>query len=124
MLRLHALCAEHVLAGKSVSLRKNRSRRLQCAVQCVISDQTEHAKLESSILCRYVLQVVALVANDLLVVANAGDSRCIACRGGVAHAMTNDHKPTDELEAARIRKVAISSPPTVVPLFLCPNLAL
>lgn len=55
-------------------------------------------------------QVVALIAKDSLVVANAGDSRCIASRNGVAHAMSHDHKPTDEVEATRISKVALFRP--------------
>ena len=38
-------------------------------------------------------------------VANAGDSRCVACRRGRALALTHDHKPTDSIEAQRIAKV-------------------
>lgn len=38
-------------------------------------------------------------------VANAGDSRCVMCRGGRAIAMTVDHKPNDEAEHDRILKV-------------------
>ena len=49
--------------------------------------------------------VVAMILKDNLIVANAGDSRCVASRNGTAHAMTHDHKPTDEDEAARIQKV-------------------
>ena len=51
--------------------------------------------------------MVALVAKDKLIVANAGDSRCVASRDGVAHAMTHDHKPTDDEESARIFKVGL-----------------
>ena len=51
------------------------------------------------------LQVVALVKGNTLVVANAGDSRCVCSRGGEAVAMTQDHKPTDTEEFNRITKV-------------------
>ncbi|KAK9805386.1 hypothetical protein WJX73_009935 [Symbiochloris irregularis] len=48
--------------------------------------------------------VVALVRGQQLLVANAGDSRCVACHNGEAVAMTQDHKPTDGPEMARITK--------------------
>ncbi|CAH8603553.1 unnamed protein product [Schistosoma bovis] len=37
-----------------------------------------------------------------LYVANAGDSRAVLCRGGAAVDLSNDHKPEDEDEKARI----------------------
>ena len=37
-------------------------------------------------------------------VANAGDSRCVLCRGGQAVELSFDHKPEDEPEKARIEK--------------------
>ena len=49
--------------------------------------------------------MVALVRGNQLLVANAGDSRCVACHEGEAVAMTHDHKPTDAPEHARITKV-------------------
>ncbi|KAK9818683.1 hypothetical protein WJX74_005666 [Apatococcus lobatus] len=48
--------------------------------------------------------VVALVRGTKLLVANAGDSRCVMSRGGKAVAMTHDHKPTDTEEHDRIIK--------------------
>jgi Protein phosphatase 2C len=47
-------------------------------------------------------------AADVRQVANAGDSRCVMCRGGRAVAMTVDHKPNDEGEHDRILKVPFS----------------
>ncbi|XP_065174095.1 LOW QUALITY PROTEIN: probable protein phosphatase CG10417 [Atheta coriaria] len=48
--------------------------------------------------------VVALLKEDTLYVANAGDSRCIVCRGGKAIDMSFDHKPEDQIERDRIVK--------------------
>lgn len=45
------------------------------------------------------------MSDGELVVANAGDSRCVACRNGRAIAMTVDHKPNDDAEHDRIKKV-------------------
>lgn len=48
--------------------------------------------------------VVALLNNNELFVANAGDSRCVVCRDGKAMDMSFDHKPEDTEELERIRK--------------------
>lgn len=48
--------------------------------------------------------VVALVHDNNIYVANAGDSRCIICRKGQAIEMSVDHKPEDEPEMERIIK--------------------
>lgn len=48
--------------------------------------------------------VCALIRNDELIVANAGDSRCVLSRGGKAVALTEDHKPMNEEEFSRITK--------------------
>jgi serine/threonine protein phosphatase PrpC len=54
--------------------------------------------------------VVALLSGAELLVANAGDSRCVASRRGAAVAMTTDHKPTDAGENERIRKARAARP--------------
>lgn len=48
--------------------------------------------------------VAAILRGRQLWVANAGDSRCIVCRGGKVVEMSFDHKPEDELEFNRIQK--------------------
>jgi protein phosphatase 2C family protein 2/3 len=46
--------------------------------------------------------LAALVTGDRLVIANAGDSRAVLCRGGRPLALSVDHKPGAAGEAARI----------------------
>ncbi|XP_024371750.1 probable protein phosphatase 2C 60 isoform X1 [Physcomitrium patens] len=48
--------------------------------------------------------VVALIRGRNLIVANAGDSRCIISRRGQAENLSVDHKPELELEKERINK--------------------
>ena len=43
-------------------------------------------------------------ANRKVYFANAGDSRAIICRGGIAYAMSIDHKPDLDTEKNRIYK--------------------
>ncbi|KAE9452138.1 hypothetical protein C3L33_15952, partial [Rhododendron williamsianum] len=47
---------------------------------------------------------VAIVRNNQLVVANAGDSRCVISRKGQAYNLSRDHKPDLEAERERILK--------------------
>lgn len=46
--------------------------------------------------------VVALIKDKQIFVANAGDSRCVLCRGGKALDLSADHKPEDLIEKTRI----------------------
>ena len=48
--------------------------------------------------------VVAMLRDNELYVANAGDSRCVLCRDGKALDMSVDHKPEDAIEKDRIEK--------------------
>ncbi|XP_038714086.1 probable protein phosphatase 2C 21 [Tripterygium wilfordii] len=47
---------------------------------------------------------VAIIQNNQLVVANAGDSRCVLSRKGQAYNLSKDHKPDLEVEKDRILK--------------------
>ncbi|VDK68607.1 unnamed protein product [Litomosoides sigmodontis] len=45
---------------------------------------------------------VVVVFKDKVVVSNAGDSRAVMCRNGVAVELSIDHKPEDDIERRRI----------------------
>ncbi|KAK6147845.1 hypothetical protein DH2020_018757 [Rehmannia glutinosa] len=45
---------------------------------------------------------VTIIQNNQLLVANAGDSRCVKSRKGQAHDLSKDHKPDIALEKRRI----------------------
>ncbi|XP_077238150.1 putative protein phosphatase 2C 11 [Tasmannia lanceolata] len=47
---------------------------------------------------------VAIIRNNRLIVANAGDSRCVISRKGQAYNLSRDHKPELEVEKERILK--------------------
>ncbi|KAI7724978.1 hypothetical protein M8C21_011199 [Ambrosia artemisiifolia] len=47
---------------------------------------------------------VAIIRNNQLVVANAGDSRCVISRKGQAYDLSTDHKPQLPVEKERIYK--------------------
>ena len=48
--------------------------------------------------------VTVFITNEEYIVANAGDSRAVLCRDAVPVALSEDHKPNDERESARIHK--------------------
>lgn len=45
-----------------------------------------------------------ITGEGKMICANAGDSRCVLCRGGKAHPLSTDHKPTLDSELKRIQK--------------------
>jgi len=47
---------------------------------------------------------VLMLVNNLLVCANAGDSRCVVAEGGRAVPLSIDHKPQNKKERERIYK--------------------
>ncbi|KAL7484845.1 hypothetical protein ACHAW6_010461, partial [Cyclotella cf. meneghiniana] len=63
---------------------------------CNLPDHPVHAGCTS---------VVAVIVQNTLVVANAGDSRAVLCRaGGLAEPLSFDHKPLQKREMNRITK--------------------
>lgn len=61
---------------------------------------------ESSDLANYVgcTACVALITKTEIYVANAGDSRAVLCKNGIAINMSEDHKPDTEAEKRRIER--------------------
>ncbi|CAI9772320.1 unnamed protein product [Fraxinus pennsylvanica] len=47
---------------------------------------------------------VAIIRDNQLIIANAGDSRCVISRNGQAYNLSRDHKPDLEVERERILK--------------------
>lgn len=46
---------------------------------------------------------VILIKDNIITVANAGDSRCVIASDGRAEDLSEDHKPENEIEKARIQ---------------------
>jgi len=65
-------------------------------------EQTMESMMLDSIGCT--ANVILVEPKKRLVVANAGDSRSVLCRGGKALPLSEDHKPDNEEEKARIEK--------------------
>jgi len=51
---------------------------------------------------------VVLITPEFIYCANAGDSRAVACVGGLAVELSKDHKPEDPTELERITKAGSS----------------
>jgi serine/threonine protein phosphatase PrpC len=49
--------------------------------------------------------VAAYIENNVLVIANVGDSRAVLCHAGKARALSSDHKPQRDSERLRIMKM-------------------
>lgn len=72
------------------------SRMMNGRKVCNLPDHPIHAGCTS---------VVAVIVENTLTVANAGDSRAVICRkGGVVEALSLDHKPMQVREMTRITK--------------------
>jgi serine/threonine protein phosphatase PrpC len=63
--------------------------------------------------------VTALIRNGNLIVSNAGDCRAVISKGGVAEALTSDHRPSREDERDRIESLVNFLTIVLVYLFLC-----
>ena len=62
--------------------------------------------------------VTALIRNGNLIVSNAGDCRAVISRGGVAEALTSDHKPSRKDEKERIETQVIDDDDSNFPVSL------
>lgn len=78
------------IAGLDLASNENRPQRQICTLK----DHPIHAGCTS---------VVVVLIGNKVVVANAGDSRCVLSRaGGLAKALSFDHKPSQKREIDRI----------------------
>lgn len=48
--------------------------------------------------------IASIISPTFTIIANAGDSRSILCKGGKTIPMSDDHKPTNKIETERIEK--------------------
>lgn len=89
--------AKEIIEGL-ISPRKSGEFKGQ--MDCMSSDEGAnsdyHGPTAGSTAC------VAIIQNTQLLVANAGDSRCVLSRKGQAYDMSRDHKPDLEAEKQRI----------------------
>eukprot|EP00743_Colponemidia_sp_Colp-15_P000901 GILK01000994.1.p1 GENE.GILK01000994.1~~GILK01000994.1.p1 ORF type:complete len:362 (-),score=45.61 GILK01000994.1:171-1223(-) len=79
------------------------ARETGIQVRLSANGQPEETDENDSVVNSGCTAVVALKCGNQLIVANAGDSRCVLSRNGVAVEMSLDHKPDLETEKARIR---------------------
>ena len=105
--------------GKKVS--EYLMATLKLLIVAGIGPEKDHNKIESALLNAFNIAdnsvrsikkqgstaLVVLLIDDVLYIANAGDSRAVLCReqdGQINITTTNDHKPTYESEKIRIEK--------------------
>jgi len=91
--------------GADDSNETNSSNENEAAETITGSDMYENERMQRTAgTTAGCTAVVAVIVEGELVVANAGDSRCVFSRKGRAVAMSRDHKPQDLDEADRIHK--------------------
>ena len=89
---------------KMMFLRKLEQQQAGTAppsIEASASSSTHEPNIADSAGCT---AVSVLITKDEYIVANAGDSRAVLSRGGACFALSEDHKPNDEKETARILK--------------------
>lgn len=98
---------EEALSDDSLSCGESRQSAEAAASAGPFSDLRPHPRKGGVGVESGATAVVAVLGVDsegsFLTVANAGDSRCVLCRAdGSAENMSEDHKPEDALELARV----------------------
>jgi protein phosphatase 1G len=76
-------------------------RRLEQQMGSAEDAQTAESNIADTAGCT---AVTVLITPTEFYIANAGDSRAVLCRGGVAVPLSEDHKPNDPRESERILK--------------------
>lgn len=80
-------------------VRKNQKSLLNLKINCILFCILLQPGSESGCTA-----LVALIKNNKLYVANAGDCRCVVSKNGEAIEMSLDHKPENDIELQRIEK--------------------
>ncbi|XVE64365.1 hypothetical protein DITRI_Ditri07aG0095000 [Diplodiscus trichospermus] len=95
--RLHKVLMEEIVEDNMVGIGLDWERTMERCFE-KMDEEVNRGKLGEKMVGS--TAVVAVVGNGKLVVANCGDSRAVLSRGGVAAALSFDHKPDrpDELE--------------------------
>ncbi|KAH8048382.1 protein serine/threonine phosphatase [Aureococcus anophagefferens] len=86
------------LRGPSQAARAQRD----AASMILPRGENQVCRLPDSPVTAGATSVVAAVRGDTVIVANAGDSRAVLCRKGVAVPLSEDHKPANAGESERI----------------------
>ena len=76
-------------------------RRLEQQVGSAEETQNSDSNIADTAGCT---AITVLITPTEFYIANAGDSRAVLCRGGVAVPLSEDHKPNDPRESERIMK--------------------
>ncbi len=84
-----------------ILLQTNEGRKELASIKSGEDDSKNEIQTESFAGCT---ACVALIVDNVLYVANAGDSRCILLSGKTAIALSEDHKPDLDIEKERITK--------------------
>jgi serine/threonine protein phosphatase PrpC len=72
---------------------------------CTVKDLTSCSRIDPNFkVAAGCTAVVALITEATVIIANAGDSRCVLARRGTALALTTDHKPEVAEEHSRIKR--------------------
>ncbi len=98
-----ALFQQMIAASNARNNDEEEPQEVEQRPQCSLPDHPLQAGCTS---------VVVAATEDTLWCANAGDSRAVVCRDGVAIPLSFDHKPNSEIESTRITKAGGFVEPT------------
>jgi protein phosphatase 1G len=84
-----------------LSQGNNKNNQMELFRQMIDPKQDANAEIAMFTGCT---ACVCTIYDGKLYFANAGDSRAVVCKKGVAYAMSIDHKPELEIESSRIEK--------------------
>eukprot|EP00184_Porphyridium_aerugineum_P006421 CAMPEP_0184694404 /NCGR_PEP_ID=MMETSP0313-20130426/2382_1 /TAXON_ID=2792 /ORGANISM="Porphyridium aerugineum, Strain SAG 1380-2" /LENGTH=485 /DNA_ID=CAMNT_0027152695 /DNA_START=459 /DNA_END=1916 /DNA_ORIENTATION=+ len=103
---LQKLAENSVIQGQGMNdFGRNITNDIETMQHNTEQDRLAHiCRLDDHRIAAGCTAVVALLIDNSLYVANAGDSKAVLCRGGKAHPLSFEHKPQSDIEKARIEK--------------------